>query len=74
MLSMGPLGTSFSEILIEIMIFFIQKNMFENVVCETAAILPRPQCDNQSISFLPEHYKPKTNYETTAKTTIVKIR
>ena len=30
--------------LIEIHTFFIQEKAFENVVCEIAAILPRPQC------------------------------
>ena len=39
----GPLGTNFSEILIEIHTFSI-KNSFETVVCEMAAILSRPQC------------------------------
>ena len=38
-----PLGTSFSEILIGIQIFFIQENALENVVCEMASILSRPQ-------------------------------
>ena len=42
-LLIGPLGTNFSEILIEI---FIQENVFESVVCESAAILSRPQCVN----------------------------
>ena len=37
-LLIGPIGTNFSEILI------IQENAFESVVCETAAILSRPQC------------------------------
>ena len=36
-LLIGPLGTNFGEIWIEINIF-IQENAFENVVCETAAI------------------------------------
>ena len=39
-----PLGTNFSEISIENI--FIQENAFESVVCETAAILSRPQCVN----------------------------
>ena len=42
-LSIGPLGTNFNEILIKIHTFS-QENAFENVVCETAAILSRPQC------------------------------
>ena len=41
LLFIGPLGTNFSEILIEI---YIQENAFESVVCETVAILSRPQC------------------------------
>ena len=40
-----PLGTNYSEILIEIHLFsiFIKENTFENVVCEMSAILSRPQ-------------------------------
>ena len=45
----GPLGTNFSEILIEIQTFsginiFIEENTFENVVCEMLFISSRPQC------------------------------
>ena len=43
-LLIGPLGTNFSEILIEIYNVFIQENAFENVVCEMVAILSRFQC------------------------------
>ena len=39
-----PLGTNFSEILIEIQNIFVQENAFENVVCEMSAILSQPQC------------------------------
>ena len=46
-LLIGPLGTNFSEILIEIITFSFKKNAFESVVCETAAILSRPQCVNK---------------------------
>ena len=42
----GPLETNFSEILIEFLIIFIQENAFENVVCNVAAILSRPQWVN----------------------------
>ena len=42
LLFIGPLGTKFSEILIENSYIFIQENTFENVVCEMAAILSRP--------------------------------
>ena len=48
LLLIGPSGTNFSEILIEII--FIQENAFESVVCETAAILSRPQCVNATTS------------------------
>ena len=41
-----PLGTNFSEILIDSNIL-IQENAFECVVCETATILSRPQCIKQ---------------------------
>ena len=44
-LLIGPLGTNFSKVLIEILTFSF-KNAFESVVCETAAILSRPQCVN----------------------------
>ena len=44
-LLIGPLGTNFSEILIEIHTFSFKKKhlAFENIVCEMAAIFPRPQ-------------------------------
>ena len=46
--SMGPLGTNFGEILIEIHTFsFTNLNALENVVCEMASILSRPQCVNE---------------------------
>ena len=47
-LLIGPLRTNFSEILIEIITFSFKKaySSFESVVCETAEILPRPQCVN----------------------------
>ena len=40
-LSIGPLGTSFSEISIKIKKLFIPENVSENIVCEKAAILSR---------------------------------
>ena len=43
-LLIGPLGTSLSEISIEIHTFSFKKNAFKNVVCRMAAILSRPQC------------------------------
>ena len=43
-LFIGPLGTNFSEIVIEIYIYL--KNPFENVVRKLAAILYWPQCVN----------------------------
>ena len=43
-LLIGPLGTNFSEILIEIQTFFIEKNALEHVVWKMSAILSRPQC------------------------------
>ena len=42
-LSIGPLGTNFSEILIKIHIFSL-KNAFENVVWKVVATSSRPQC------------------------------
>ena len=42
-LLIGPLGTNFNEILIEICAF-IHKNPLENVIWKMAAILSRPQC------------------------------
>ena len=45
-LVIGPLETYFSEILTGIQIFFIKGNALENVVCEMAPILYRPQCVN----------------------------
>ena len=43
------MGLNFSEISIEIYTFFIQENAFENVVCEMASILSRPQWVNIEI-------------------------
>ena len=43
-LSIEPLGTNVSEILIEIQIFSFKKMHFENIVCEMASIVSRPQC------------------------------
>ena len=40
-----PLGTSFSEIWME-----IEENTFKNVICEMSAILTRPQCVYSSSS------------------------
>ena len=44
-LLIGALGTNLNEIFIKM---FIKKNAFEHVVCETVAILSRPQCVNSS--------------------------
>ena len=58
-----PLGTNFSEILVGIQTFFIQENVLENVVCEMASILSRPQCvnwyDTSEISTLAGNYIPQ---------------
>ena len=43
-LLIGPLGTNFGETLIEILTFSFKQNAYESIVCETAAILSRPQC------------------------------
>ena len=43
MLSIRPWGTHFNEIF-KIQKFFTQENAFENIICETAAILSLPQC------------------------------
>ena len=43
-----PLATNFSDELIEIC---IQQNAFENVVCEMASILSRPQCVNSGTEW-----------------------
>ena len=44
MLLIGPLGTNFNEISIEIDEFFIQENPFRNVAWKMASILSRSQC------------------------------
>ena len=43
-LSVGPLGTNFIEILIEIQKFSFKKMQLKMSVCEMAAILSRPHC------------------------------
>ena len=45
-LLIGPLGTNFSEILIEKSNIFVEENTFENVFCEMLFISSRPQCVN----------------------------
>ena len=45
-LLIGPLGTNFSEILIGIQTSSSKKNAFENIVCEMAPMLSRPQWVN----------------------------
>ena len=45
-LLIGPLGTNFSKILIEILTFSLKKNVFYSAVCEIAPFLSRPQCVN----------------------------
>ena len=42
-MSIGPLGTNFSEILI------INKNAFENIICEIADILARGRWVNKDL-------------------------
>ena len=49
-LSIWPLGTNLIEILIEILTFSFKKMHSENVVCEAAAILSRPQCVKWNVS------------------------
>ena len=49
MLLIGPLGTNCSEILKQNSHIFIQENAFENIVCEMAAILSRPQSIKGSV-------------------------
>ena len=47
-----PLGTNFSEILIEIHTFSFKKMHLKKVICEKAAILSRPQCVKLTIDTL----------------------
>ena len=58
-LSIGLLGTKFSEILIEILTFSFKKMRLK---VSSAAILPRPQCVKKTPSYVYRnpHYKPKT--------------
>ena len=49
-LIIGPLGTNFGEILIEILTFSFKKIVFESVVCEMVSLLSRPQCVNHGLS------------------------
>ena len=58
-LLIGPLGTNFSGILSEVQTFSFKKN----IVCEVAAILPRPQCVKLLMSgshFLYDAHAPST--------------
>ena len=53
-LLIGPLGTNFSEMLIEIQHIFIQENAFENVV-RKFVILSRSQCVNEIVHTFVTH-------------------
>ena len=53
-LLIGPVGTNFIEISIWNSNIFIKKNAFENVVCEMASILSRPQFVN--VEFCTQQY------------------
>ena len=55
-LSIGSLGKNFNEILTKIQ-NFIHENASENIVCERAAILSRPQCVNWRNTFQNPVYK-----------------
>ena len=54
-LLIGPLGTNFSEVLIEIQTFSLKENTFENVVCEMLFISSRPQCVNNVLRTVWSH-------------------
>ena len=51
-LLIGPLGTNLIEILIGIQTFSFRKMHFDDVVCEMASILSRPQCVSNVTSVL----------------------
>ena len=46
-LLIGPLEINFSEIMIEINMFFVHENAFQNVVCKIASISSRSQWFNR---------------------------
>ena len=60
-------GTNFNEILIENQIFLIQENALENVVCEMASILSRPQCVNVIIKTSASQTSPSVKLHRVAK-------
>ena len=62
-----PLGTNFSEILLEI---FIEENVFENVVWKIAAILSWTQCVNQGDITL--YITAATKHITNMKTSVLR--
>ena len=51
-LLIGPLETNFSENFKQNSHIFIQENAFENIVCEMAAILSRPQYVNATTNVM----------------------
>ena len=59
-LLIGPLGTNFSEIPIEIS---IHENAYKSVNCETAAILSRPQCVKKCITKTKTKHKKTWEYD-----------
>ena len=51
-LLIGPLGTKFSEILIEILTFSFIKMHWQSVVCKMATILSQPHCVTGVLLFI----------------------
>ena len=77
MLSIGPLGTNFSDILLEILTFLFRKMRLKasSQVCEMAAIFSRPQCVNTwwispmiNICSIRSHYVKET------KSTLIHVK
>ena len=61
-LLIGPLGTHFSEILIEIYTFSFKKMHFKQSFCEMTAILSLAQCVNETGPYFPNQHVMKTCY------------
>ena len=51
-LFIGPLGTNFNEVLVEMQQFSFKKMHLINVVCQVSSILSQPQYVNQVIVIL----------------------
>ena len=59
----GPLRTTFNEILLQIHTFSFKKIHLKNVVWKMAAILSRPQCVKKAVAYHNEIWYTSRQYD-----------